>query len=148
MRTWARDQSATGKAPAYVYMFSRVHPYATGVTFPDHDTKTVGAYHTGDVPYWLGTLDSLNMFRTTRSWTDYDRQLSDEMMNAIVAFATTGNPNAQGKNDWPRYRADREQLRELGDTARVIAWPNTKALDFFAANAPQPAAPIADRTRD
>jgi para-nitrobenzyl esterase len=148
MRTWARAQSATGKSPVYAYMFSRVHPYASGVAFSDHDPKTVGAYHTADVPYWLGTLDSLNLFRTTRNWTDYDRKLADEMMSAIVAFATTGNPNAQGKHDWPRYRADREQVRELGDTTRVIAWPDTKALDFFAANAPQPTAPVAGRTRD
>ena len=42
-----------GKAPAYVYMFSRVHPYAPGVKFSDHD-RTVGVYHTADVPYWLG----------------------------------------------------------------------------------------------
>ena len=148
MRTWARAQSATGKAPVYAYMFSRVHPYASGVTFSDHDPKTVGAYHTADVPYWLGTLDSLNLFRTTRNWTDYDRKLADEMSNAIVAFATTGNPNASGANDWPKYRADREQVRELGDATRVIAWPNRKQIDFFAANAPQPATPVAGRTRD
>jgi para-nitrobenzyl esterase len=90
----------------------------------------------------------LNLFRTTRNWTDYDRKLAEEMMNAIVAFATTGNPNAPGANDWPRYRADREQLRELGDTTHVMAWPDTKQLDFFAANAPQPIAPLAGRTRD
>jgi para-nitrobenzyl esterase len=148
MRTWARAQTATGKAPVYAYMFSRVHPYAAGVTFSDHDPRTVGAYHTADVPYWLGTLDSLNLFRTTRNWTDYDRKLADEMTHAIVAFATTGNPNAPGANDWPKYRADREQLRELGDTTRAIAWPNARQIDFFAANAPLPVTPVAGRARD
>lgn len=148
MRAWARAQSATGKAPVYAYLFSRVHPYATGVKFSDHDPATVGAYHTGDVPYWLGTLDSLNLFRVTRNWTEIDRKLADDMSNAIVNFATSGNPNAQGASDWPKYRADREQIRELGDVTRVVAWPNSKQLDFFAANAPLPAPATAGRSRD
>jgi len=79
MRSWARAQAATGKAPVYAYLFSRVHPYAPGVTFSDHDPKTVGAYHSGDIPYWLGTQDSFNMLRVTRDWTDADRALSDHM---------------------------------------------------------------------
>jgi len=148
MRGWARAQSATGKAPVYVYLFSRVHPYASGVKFSDHDPATVGAYHTGDVPYWLGTLDSLNLFRVTRNWTDFDRKLAEDMSNALVNFATSGNPNVQGASDWPKYRADREQIRELGDMTRVVAWPNSKQMDFFAATAPAPAPATVGRTRD
>jgi para-nitrobenzyl esterase len=148
MRGWARAQTATGKAPVYAYLFSRVHPYASGVKFSDHDPATVGAYHTGDVPYWLGTLDSLNLFRVTRNWTDFDRKLADDMSNAIVNFATSGNPNAQGSSDWPKYRADREQIREFGASSRAIPWPNSQQLDFFAANAPQPAPATVGRTRD
>jgi para-nitrobenzyl esterase len=142
MRSWARAQSGSGKSPVYVYLFSRVHPYAPGISFSDHDPKTVGAYHTGDVPYWLGTLDSLNLFRTTRNWGDFDRKLADTMSGAIVAFATTGSPNPAGSSDWPAYRADREQLKEFGNTTRVVAWPNPKQLDFFAANAPAAPAPL------
>jgi para-nitrobenzyl esterase len=148
MRSWARAQAATGKAPVYAYLFSRVHPYVEGVTFSDHDPKTVGAYHTGDVPYWLETLDSLNLFRVTRHWTDFDRKLADEMSNAIVAFATSGNPHAKGAGDWPQYRADREQIREFGDKPQVIAWPDVKQIEFFALNPPMPATPGATRPRD
>jgi para-nitrobenzyl esterase len=151
MRAWARAQTSTGKAPVYAYLFSRIHPYASGVTFADHDPKTIGAYHTGDVPYWLGTLDSLNLFRTTRVWTDYDRKLADEMSNAIVAFATTGNPNASGADDWPAYRPDRERIREWGDATRVVEWPNVRQIEFFAANAAVPTTPSGAppvRTRD
>ena len=74
MRAWARAQAKTGKAPVYVNQFSRVHPYAPGVTFADHNPKTVGAYHTGEVPYWFQTQDAYNMFRTTRNWTPWDRR--------------------------------------------------------------------------
>ena len=141
MRSWARAQTQTGKAPVYAFLFSRIHPYTPGVTFSDHDPKTAGAYHTGDVPYWLGTLDALNLFRVTRDWTDADRSLSDSMSGAIVNFATTGNPNAPAAHDWPVYRATREQLRELNLQSNVIAWPDSRKMDFFVKNRPIDSAP-------
>ena len=133
MRSWARAQTQTGKSPVYVYFFSRVHPYVPGVTFADHDPRTVGAYHSGDVPYWLGTLETLNSFRKTRDWTDLDRQLAETMSDALVAFASSGNPNTSGQNDWPKYRGDREEVRELGTSNRAVPWPDSARLDFFAA---------------
>ncbi len=140
MRRWALAQTATGKAPVYGYLFSRVHPYVPGIAFSDHDPRTVGAYHTADVPYWLGTLESLNLFRKTREWGDADRALSDVMSGALVAFATSGDPNRAGSADWPRYTPQREQMTELGETTKRIEWPNRGKLDFFAANPPQPPA--------
>jgi para-nitrobenzyl esterase len=149
MRSWARAQLATGKSPAYVYLFSRVHPYISGVRFSDHDPNTVGAYHTADVPYWLGTLESLNLFRPTRVWTDDDRALSASMSAAIVAFATRGNPNPEGVEQWPAYDARNERIREFGTDTRLIRWPNRQQLDFFAANPPQlSAAGTSARSRD
>ena len=118
-REWARSQREFGKAPVYVYAFSRAHPYSPGVTFADHDPETAGAYHTVDVPYWLGTLDSLNLFRITRTWSDADRLLSDTLSNTIVAFARSGNPNLAGKADWPVYDTRTERIREIGDVTRT-----------------------------
>ena len=146
MRTWARAQTSSGKAPAYMYLFSRVHPYARGVKFSDHDPGTVGAYHTGDVPYWLQTLDSLNLFRTTRDWTPYDRELATRMSDVIVSFARTGTPALSGI-DWPVYRSDDERLVELGDSVRVIALPNSNKIDFLAAHPPRDDAVVSEGGR-
>jgi para-nitrobenzyl esterase len=141
MHRWAFAQTATGEAPVYGYLFSRVHPYVPGITFSDHDPRTVGAYHTADVPYWLGTLESLNLFRKTREWGDADRALAELMSGALVAFATSGDPNRAGAaDDWPRYTPQREEMIELGETTRRIEWPNRAKLDFFAANPPHPPA--------
>lgn len=134
MRTWARAQ-ASGKSPAYLYLFSRVHPYAPGVKFSDHDPATIGAYHTGDVPYWLQTLDSLNLFRTTRNWTAYDRELATKMSDVIVSFARTGKPSLSGI-DWPAYRRADERVVELGDSVHVIPLPDSAKIDFLAAHPP------------
>ena len=136
MRSWARAQTSSGKAPVYMYLFSRVHPYAPGVKFSDHDPATIGAYHTADVPYWLQTLDSLNLFRTTRNWTPYDRELATRMSDVIVSFARTGKPALSGI-DWPAYRSEDERVVELGDSVRVIPLPNSTKIDFLAAHPPR-----------
>ncbi|MDG5489667.1 carboxylesterase family protein [Sphingomonas sp. BGYR3] len=142
MAGWAAAQAANGRSPAYAYFFTRTHPYTPGVTFADHDPATVGAYHTGDVPYWLGTLDSLNRFRTTRNWTAADRALSDAMMDAVVRFAATGNPGPA----WPAFDPARPRMMQLDLERRVVAWPNHAVLPRLNETPPPPSGP--GRVRD
>jgi para-nitrobenzyl esterase len=137
MRSWARAQTRTGEKPAFLYLFTRVHPYVPGVKFSDHDPTTVGAYHSADIPYWLQTLDSLNLFRATREWTPYDRKLAVRMSDAIVSFARAGVPALGGGVEWPVYRSEDERIVELGDAVRVIALPNSARMDFLAQHAPR-----------
>jgi len=125
-RNWALEQSSNGKAPVYLFMYSRVHPYIPGVVIADQDTATIGAYHTSDVPYWFGTQDALNIIRPTRNWTAYDRDLSKKMTAALIAFANTGDPGTASV-PWPRWTEQNERLVEFGnrigvqlmDTARM-----------------------------
>jgi para-nitrobenzyl esterase len=140
MAAWARLQ----KSPTYAWFFTRRQPYVPGITFSDHKPETVGAYHTGDVPYWLRTLDSLNLFRVTRNWTTLDTALSERMSDMIVAFAYTGSPSP----DWPRFEPKKPKMMMLGDEVRVIDWPNYTALDLFAARPITPRAQDINRPRD
>lgn len=128
MAGWARAQTS----PTWVWFFTRRQPYAAGLTFSDHDPATVGAYHTGDVPYWLRTLDSLNLFRTTRDWQQLDRDLAEQMSSMIVSFAH-GQPPAE---HWPRFNAKAPKVMELGEAVRVIPWPNYAGLDLLRDSAP------------
>jgi para-nitrobenzyl esterase len=139
-RKWAKAHAETGKVPAYLFMFSRVHPYTPGVVFADHNPATVGAYHMGDVPYWLMTLDSFNLFRTTRDWTPYDRDLSNKMSDVIVSFAKTGNPSTAAVK-MMKYDLSNEQLVDFGDSIKVTKL-NTKGMNFIDATPviPQPGA--------
>jgi para-nitrobenzyl esterase len=123
MSGWAKAQNA----PTWAWFFTRRQPYVTDIRFSDHDPATAGAYHTGDVPYWLGTLDALNMFRTTRDWEPSDRKLADAMSSMIVSFASGKAPTAE----WPRFDANAPKVLELGEEVQVIDWPNFKALDSF-----------------
>lgn len=128
-RNWALAQTATGKAPFYMYMFSRVHPFAPAVRFFDNP-QSIGAYHGADIPYWFGTLDAFNMFRTTRNWTDVDRDLSQRMMDSLLAFARTGDP-ATAATPWPRWTEAQENYVEFGDHSGVRQ-EDTAAMAFFA----------------
>jgi para-nitrobenzyl esterase len=137
VRHWVTAQSRTGKAPAFFFIVSRVQPFAPGVSFSDFNPQTAGAYHMGDVPYWLGTYDAFNLFRVTRNWTPWDRQLSDDMQNVVVAFAKTGNPSTPDVTFAPYSRANETRV-DFGDTIATERL-DTRALDFLA-TAAQPKA--------
>jgi para-nitrobenzyl esterase len=116
-RYCASAQSQWG-VPAYLIQFDRRHPYVPGVRIADQDTATIGAYHTSDIPYWLGTLDRYNSLRPTRAWTPWDRRLSAAMVNFLISMADTGRPRATGV-DWPAWSRDAERALVVGDRASV-----------------------------
>jgi len=133
-REWARAQVKTGKQPAYLYLFTRVQPFTPGVTFSDLDPKTAGAYHTSDVPYWLGTYESFNLIRRTRDWTTWDRELSNGMQDVIVEFAKTGNPSTSTVK-FTAYDPANEIRVTFGDKIRAEKL-DSKLMDFLLAYPP------------
>ena len=141
-RNWALAQSATGKAAFYMYMFSRVHPFAEGVKFFD-DPKSIGAYHTSDVPYWFGTQDAFNKFRVTRDWTSFDRDLSNRMLDCLVAFARTGDPSTAA-TPWPRWTPKAESYVEFGDQTGVRE-ENVERMEFHTPANATPSTPRVSR---
>lgn len=141
-RNWAIAQAKTGKAPFYMYMFSRVHPFAPGVEFFDSPQK-IGAYHTSDVPYWFGTQDSFNKFRTTRVWTEFDRALSERMIDTLVAFARTGDPRTPA-TQWPQWKQDAQTYVEFGDKSGVRE-ENRARLEFHTPANVTPSTPRISR---
>jgi len=147
MLLWAAAQQRNGKAPAYAYLFTRRQPYAPGVTFSDHDPASVGAYHTGDVPYWLRTRDALNLFRVTRNWEAGDAALEAEMSGALLAFARTGVPASPVLGRWPAFDPAKPRLVWLATDSKVVPWPHSADMGLFgdAAAAPRPAG---NRPRD
>lgn len=135
-RTCAVLQTQYNKSPAYIDTYARKHPYTPGVKIADQDPATIGAYHTADIPFWFGTLESLNMFRSTRIWTDWDRELSAKMMTSLISFAATGNP-ATNDVKWPAWRAGDERKVVFGDRISIEKL-DVPALDFVKANPAQP----------
>ncbi len=128
-------QAEYNKSKVYIDMYDRKHPYTPGVQIADQNTATVGAYHAADIGYWFGNLDQFNKFRQTRNWTEWDRTLSNDMMDTLVAFAKTGNPSTAAVK-WPSWSATDDVYVDFGDTIKVKKF-NTAGMDWLAEHQPQ-----------
>ena len=146
MANWARAQAKFSRSPAYAYFFARRQPYAPGITFIDHDPATAGAYHSAEIPYFLRTRDSLNLFRQTRIWEDVDVALEEDMGRCSSRSRATASPNPRAYADWPVFDPKRPRVVSLGAEIEVVDWPNYESLPLLAAPA-DVAAPAAARHR-
>jgi para-nitrobenzyl esterase len=145
-RNWAIAQGRANRSPTYIFMLSRVQPFNPAVVIADHPER-IGAYHTSDVPYWFGTLEALNLFRPTRIWTGEDRRLSGRMMDALIAFARTGDPSTPDMA-WPGWSARDERYLDLDVTPGVLRFDPAR-MEFVNAHPITPAAAAPARgTRD
>jgi len=98
---WIEAQVETGGAPVYRYRFD------LGSPGDKYHPAAIGAFHSDDIEYVFGTLDS----RPKAKWRPEDRKLSDEMGQYWTNFARTGDPNGGALSanpdlpKWPIYNA-------------------------------------------
>jgi para-nitrobenzyl esterase len=126
MRVWARAQTKTGKARAFLYYFAHDPPAPAGAT--SRGGFGSGATHGAEAQYVFQNL------LPPRAWTDVDHQVSDMLASYWVNFATNGDPNGKGLAAWPAFddrKSDRPMV--LGDQATVGPAPNGAQLAFFEA---------------
>lgn len=103
---WIEAQSKTGKRPIYRYRFDQAPPQS------DPKAPQLGAYHSAEIEYVFGQLDS----KPGVAWRQEDRDLSSAMQEYWTNFAKTGNPNGPGLPQWPSYSsADGWQVMFLGE---------------------------------
>ncbi len=132
VNTWnaAADQ-AKGKAPTYLYYWTRKSPFWDGQSFQENSPASLlGAYHGSQVPYVFGTLDLLD-----REFSDRDRELSALWQNYIANFVKTGNPNGGDLPEWPKFDNSAEQVLDIGDKTTVVKLPNKPQMEFFRKSA-------------
>jgi para-nitrobenzyl esterase len=111
---WAVDRAKTAKTKAYTYFWDHV--------LPGPDSPQYGAFHTGEVPYVMNTLEMCQ----GRDFTDVDRRIADTMSSYWVNFIRTGDPNGKGLPHWPSVEEKSEMTMELGDKNEPIPIAGSK----------------------
>jgi para-nitrobenzyl esterase len=100
---WLEAQVARGKAPVFRYRFDLGSPGDT------NHQAILGAFHSDDIEYVFGTLDS----RPGAVWRPEDRKLSELIGTYWTNFARSGDPNGTGIPHWPTYGPDQWQVMHL-----------------------------------
>ena len=106
--------------PAYRYLFAQPSPGD-----PFHPV-TAGAFHSDEIEYVFGNLDS----RKGAKFTPDDYKLSDLMQTYWTNFARTGDPNAGAAPHWPAYDAagNWQVMRLNGADLRGCTGPASRSL--------------------
>ncbi|HEX4807694.1 MAG TPA: carboxylesterase family protein [Bryobacteraceae bacterium] len=90
---WLEAHVKTGDATVYRYFFD------FGSPGDKNHSAAMGAFHSDDIEYVFGTLDS----RPGAVWRPEDRKLSEQMQTYWTNFARTGDPNGGDLPKWPAY---------------------------------------------
>ncbi len=117
---WMSVRQANGNGPVYMYNFCRSLPFGEG-------QKSYGAFHTGEVPYLYGTLQSSSV----RPWTDDDYRLSDYMTGYLVNFCNAGDPGVVQGLQWPACTDSSYQAIFFDIPLKVDTIITSSCLDFL-----------------
>ena len=101
---WIEAHRESGESPVYRYHLELA-------ALPSKYHPDVAAFHSDDIEYIFGTLDT----RPGQAIRPEDRKLSEQMMSYWTNFAKTGDPNGPGLPEWPKYSKD-DSLIHLDST--------------------------------
>ena len=100
----------------YMYLFTWVPPFMEG---------KFGAFHTAEIPFVLGMLDS-PYWKLSSDPSEEAKKLSEKIMDSWIAFARTGNPSHSGIPEWPKYDTEKRSTMILGEEIKVVDDPYGK----------------------
>jgi para-nitrobenzyl esterase len=103
-------QAGTGRR-AYVYQFLR--------SIPGQGEKTLGSFHSLELPYVFGAFHQPGW-----SWLPFqgiDFQLGESMQGYWTNFAKTGNPNGARLPNWPSFDSTGQTAMEFTQEGQAAA---------------------------
>lgn len=102
-KKWGKEDSLR----TYAYFFDRMLPGDKN-----------GAWHSGDLWYWFGTLQNC-----WRPMEQKDYELSDQMTTYLCNFAKFGDPNGQNQPAWPSV-SECKKVLWIGENPTKIGRPS------------------------
>lgn len=123
-RSW---RSQVVQAEARARADTNTWVYQVNFTSPTEPER--GAPHTMDIALAFGTLGVEGSFTGTGEGA---QKASRALMNAFIAFAKTGDPNAAGSPTWPPYRLDRRATMIIDADPRIENNPRQWERELFA----------------
>ena len=119
----AADAVTAAGSRTHMYLFTWESPAMRGA---------LGACHALEIPFVFGTLANPGMDKFAGSGPAADR-LSEQMMDAWLAFARTGDPNHDGAAvAWPTYDSSRRATMVFGADVRVEDAPYDEERALWA----------------
>ncbi|MGI5191838.1 carboxylesterase/lipase family protein [Promicromonospora sp. CA-289599] len=119
MYRWARLQTQSGQAPAYLYFFTH--------TPPDEGLEEYGAYHGAEVMYAFDNLGADG----AAEYGEADHVLRDQLSGYWLNFVRTGDPNGAGLPVWSTFTDAPEQVMQLGVPSGMTSRPRPVAIDYW-----------------
>lgn len=131
VRAWSDLVAASG-GRSFVYYFSHPTPVfrlyipSRPALAVEGGLRSLGAYHSGDLPYHFANLGIVGL-----GWEARDAEIADLITNYWVNFAASGDPNGQGLPRW-HARGAGDEVLEIA-TGRIGTAPNPvgEELDLF-----------------
>ncbi len=109
LQSMTRKWIAKQEKPGYTWYFDR--------QLPGDDN---GAWHSADLWYWFGTLPNC-----WRPFTQKDYDLSGQMVDYLINFVRTGNPNKGGElPTWVASGKGQNRVLMLGEKDTAMGKPN------------------------
>lgn len=117
----ANQKAAIGGAPVYMYMFGWQSPVFDG---------RFKAVHCMDIAF---EFDNIARCEEMTGGGKEAYKLADKMSQAWLNFATTGDPNAKGLPNWPKYTADNGALMYFDIKPEIRNHHDKELLDMQVA---------------
>jgi para-nitrobenzyl esterase len=109
------NAKAKQKAPVYMAWFGWE---------PNLYNGRMRAFHCIDICFWYDNTDRMY---THTGGGKRPRLLSEKMSASLLAFMKTGNPNAGGLPNWPKFTAQNGETMVLNDVSEVKNDPDRAA---------------------
>lgn len=98
-------KAQSNNIPVYTYFNSHVPSCQWLSTLPASAIPYVGATHTSDIPYIFGNGVGLPLPSGNCSFTAQENAISESLIAAWSAMASTANPSVQGGLQWPQWNS-------------------------------------------